>query len=89
MVKQEAAGPTKNCDELSTLLGVDPKLVYEAIRAVGVAHAAFTRDAGEQLFPNSIECLRMMRGFMRAFGSNEEELRQMIVTYPAAIAAMN
>ena len=25
-------------------------------------------DAGEPLFPNSVECMRLMRAYMRAFG---------------------
>jgi hypothetical protein len=70
-------------------LGVDPKLIYVAIRAVGVEHVTLSSDAGASLCPNSVECLRMMRGLMRAFGLNEEDLHQVTVTKPAAIVAMN
>jgi hypothetical protein len=76
-------------DELSPLLGVDPALMYEAIRAVGVEHAILSSDAGEPLFPNSVECMRMMRGFMRAFGLKEDEIHRVSVVNPAAIVAAN
>jgi hypothetical protein len=33
--------------------------------------------------------MRMMRGFMRAFGLNEEELERVTVTNPAAIVTSN
>ena len=42
-------------DELSPLLGVDPFRMYQAIRAVGVEHVTLSSDAGEPLFPNSVE----------------------------------
>jgi hypothetical protein len=76
-------------DELSPLLDVDPALMYQAVRTVGVEHVTLSSDAGEPLFPNSVECMRMMRGFMRAFGLNEEELERVTVTNPAAIVTSN
>ena len=74
-------------DELSPLLGENPALMYEAIRAIGVEHAILSSDAGEPLFPNSVECICMMRGFMRAFGLNEDEIHRVSVVNPAAIVA--
>jgi hypothetical protein len=76
-------------DELSPLLGVDPALMYEAIRAIGVEHAILSSDAGEPLFPNSVEAMRLMRGFMRAFGLNEDEIHRVSVENPAAIVSAN
>ena len=70
-------------------MGVDPKLMYEAIRAGGVEHVTRSSDPGEPLFPISVECKRMMRGVMRVFGLNQEELHHVAVTNPAAIVAMN
>jgi Family of unknown function (DUF6282) len=76
-------------DEISPLLGVDPALMYEAIRAIGVEHAILSSDAGEPLFPNSVECMRLMRGYMRAFGLNEDEIYRVTVENPAAIVSVN
>jgi hypothetical protein len=41
-------------DEPSAV-GVDPALMYEAVRAIGVEHTILSSDAGEPLFPNSVE----------------------------------
>lgn len=49
-------------DELSPLLGVDPQLMYNAIRAVGTEHFTLSSDAGEPLFPDSVEVMRLLRG---------------------------
>jgi hypothetical protein len=76
-------------DEISPLLGVDPYRMYEAIRAVGVEHVTLSSDAGEPLFPNSVECMRLMRAYMRAFGLTEDELRQVTTVNPAAIVGAN
>src|SRR6266508_3068622 len=43
-------------DELSPLLGIDPANMYKAIRTVGPEHCTLSSDAGEPLFPNSVEC---------------------------------
>jgi hypothetical protein len=72
-------------DELSPLLGVDPFRMYQAIRAVGPEHCTLSSDAGEPLFPNSVECMRLMRGYMRAFGLTEDELKLMTTTTPARL----
>jgi hypothetical protein len=72
-------------DEISPLLGVDPYRMYQAIRAVGVEHVTLSSDAGEPLFPNSVECMRLMRAYMRAFGLTEEELHQVTTVNPAHV----
>jgi hypothetical protein len=72
-------------DEISPLLGVDPKRIYDAIRAVGVDHVTLSSDAGEPLFPHSVECMRLIRGYMEAFGLNAEELDKVCCTNPARI----
>ena len=69
-------------DELSPLLGVDPFEMYQAIRAVGCDRVTLSSDAGEPLFPNSVECMRLMRAYMRAFGLTAEEVHQVTVTNP-------
>ena len=76
-------------DELSPLLGVDPARMYAAIRAVGVEHCTLSSDAGEPLFPNSVECMRLIRGYMEAFGLNQDELYQVCTVNPAKVVGLN
>jgi len=72
-------------DELSPLLGVDPARMYDAIRAVGPEHVTLSSDAGEPLFPNTVECIRLIRGYMRAFGLTEDEIHLVSEVNPAKI----
>jgi hypothetical protein len=75
-------------DEISPLLGIDPQRIYDAIRAVGVEHVTLSSDAGEPLFPHSVECMRLIRGYMEAFGLNADELRVTCVENPRKIVGM-
>jgi hypothetical protein len=75
-------------DELSPLLGVDPARMYEAIRAVGVEHVTLSSDAGEPLFPHTVECMRLIRSYMGAFGLSEDELRTVSITNPARVVGV-
>ena len=75
-------------DELSPLLGVDPKKMYDAIRAIGVERVTLSSDGGEPLFPHSVECMRLVRGYMAAFGLNEKELDIVCCTNPAKIVGL-
>ena len=75
-------------DELSPLLGIDPARMYQTIRTLGTSKVTLSTDAGEPLFPNSIECMRLIRGHMRAFGLTEEELTEVSVTNPAKIVGV-
>jgi hypothetical protein len=70
-------------DELSPLLGVDPQIMYNTIREVGVEHFTLSSDAGEPLFPDSVEAMRLVRGYMEAFGLNQEELFTVCTKNPA------
>jgi hypothetical protein len=72
-------------DEISPLLGVDPARMYDAIRAVGVEHVTLSSDAGEPLFPNTVECIRLIRGYMRAFGLTEDEIHLVSEVNPAKL----
>jgi hypothetical protein len=76
-------------DELSPLLGVDPFEMYQAIRAVGCERVTLSSDAGEPLFPNSIECMRLMRAYMRAFGLTPEEIHTVTVTNPRHLLGLD
>jgi hypothetical protein len=84
MKELTARGVTMNFtyDELSPLLGVDPAKMYAAIRAVGVEHCTLSSDAGEPLFPHSVECMRLISGYMAAFGMTPVELQQMCTANP-------
>jgi hypothetical protein len=75
-------------DELSPLLGVDPQRMYDTIRALGVHHVTLSSDAGEPLFPNTVECIRLIRGLMQAFGLNAEEIRQVSTINPGKIVGV-
>jgi hypothetical protein len=75
-------------DELSPLLGVDPKKMYDAIRAVGVEHVTLSSDAGEPLFPHTVECMRLIRGYMEAFGLSSDELYTVCTINPARIVGL-
>ena len=75
-------------DELSPLLGVDPATMYAAIREVGPAHCTLSSDAGEPLFPNTVECIRLIRGYMTAFGLTADELTQVCTTNPARLLGL-
>ncbi|MGE5303845.1 MAG: DUF6282 family protein, partial [Alphaproteobacteria bacterium] len=70
-------------DELSPLLGVDPQIMYNTIRSVGPEHFTLSSDAGEPLFPDSVEALRLVRGYMEAFGLTQDELYTVCTRNPA------
>ncbi len=72
-------------DEISPLLGVDPQTMYNTIRALGTDHVTLSSDCGEPLFPNSVEGMRLICGYMRAFGLSDEEVRQVSVLNPRKI----
>jgi len=72
-------------DELSPLLGVDPQLMYNAIREVGPEHFTLSSDAGEPLFPDSVESMRLVRAYMEAFGLTEDELYTVCTRNPARV----
>jgi hypothetical protein len=75
-------------DELSPLLGVDPQLMYNAIREVGLEHFTLSSDAGEPLFPDSVEALRLIRAYMEAFGFTQEELYTVCTVNPAKVVGL-
>jgi hypothetical protein len=91
MTEAAAAGLWLNFtyDELSPLLGIDPANMYHAIRAVGPEHCTLSSDAGEPLFPNSVESLRLLRGYMAAFGCTRDEIYTMSTLNPSFIVGLN
>jgi Family of unknown function (DUF6282) len=75
-------------DELSPLLGVDPQIMYNTIRAVGPEHFTLSSDAGEPLFPDSVEAMRLIRGYMEAFGLTKDELYTVCTRNPARVVGL-
>ncbi len=75
-------------DELSPLLGVDPQLMYNAIRAVGPEHFTLSSDAGEPLFPDSVEAMRLVRAYREAFGLTDDELYTVCTRNPAKVVGL-
>jgi len=76
-------------DEISPLLGVDPYQMQAAIRATGVDYVTLSSDCGEPLFPNSVEAMRLIRGYMRAFGLSDEEVDQISIHNPAKLVPLD
>ena len=72
-------------DELSPLLGTNPLEMFGAARAVGVDHVLLSSDAGEPLFPDSVECIRLMRAYGEAFGLTTEQVYQASALNPAKL----
>ena len=75
-------------DELSPLLGVDPQIMYDAIRTVGPEHFTLSSDAGEPLFPDSVEAMRLVRAYMEAFGLTDDELYTVCTRNPAKVVGL-
>ncbi|NIO09221.1 MAG: hypothetical protein GTO40_14910 [Deltaproteobacteria bacterium] len=75
-------------DELSPLLGVDPQIMYNTIREVGPEHFTLSSDAGEPLFPDSVEAMRLVRSYMEAFGLTEDELYTVCTRNPAKVVGL-
>ncbi len=72
-------------DELSPLLGVDPYTMYQAIRILGPEHVILSSDGGDPLFPNSVECIRLIRAYMQAFGLSDKEIHQVSTVNPGTV----
>lgn len=72
-------------DELSPLLGTNPLEFVEAMRQVGPEHCLLSSDAGEPLFPDSVECMRLLRAYAEAFGLSSEQAFQMSTSNPAKL----
>jgi hypothetical protein len=75
-------------DELSPLLGVDPYVMCSTIRSLGVEYVTLSSDCGEPLFPNSVEAMRQIRGYMRAFGLSAEEVDTATIRNPEKLVGL-
>jgi hypothetical protein len=72
-------------DEISPVMGINPLELYAAIRSVGVEHFTLSSDAGDALFPDSVEAMRELRAYMGACGLNEDELHTVCSRNPARL----
>lgn len=72
-------------DEISPLLGVNPADMAAAILELGTDHVTLSSDAGEPLFPHTVEAIRLIRAHMRAFGLSEEQAHQVCVVNPGVL----
>jgi hypothetical protein len=75
-------------DEISPLLGVDPARMCATIQALGTSYVTLSSDAGEPLFPNTVECMRLIRGHMRAFGLSDDQIHTISSVNPAKIVGL-
>ncbi|HLG69835.1 MAG TPA: DUF6282 family protein [Chloroflexota bacterium] len=75
-------------DEISPLLGVDPAIMCKTIQALGTQYVTLSSDCGEPLFPNSVEGIRQLRAYMRAFGLTDEQVHQASVENPSKIVGL-
>jgi hypothetical protein len=72
-------------DEISPLLGVDPKDMMDTIAAIGPEHFTLSSDGGNPLLPGAVEALDTLVRYARAYGISEEGIRLMTVDNPRRI----
>jgi hypothetical protein len=57
-------------------------------REAGPEHFTLSSDAGEPLFPDSVEAMRLVRAYMEAFGLSQDELYTMCTKNPAKVVGL-
>jgi len=73
-------------DELSPTLGIDPMEMFQAVKEIGADHVLFSSDAqGGVLYPEHLECIRLMRAYAEAFGLTRDEIYQASTVNPAKL----
>ena len=60
-------------------------LLAKGVNVVQEEHTLLSSDAGEPLFPNSVECIRLIRAYMQAFGLCEKEIQRVSCVNPGAL----
>jgi hypothetical protein len=53
-----------------------------------VQYVTLSSDCGEPLFPNSVEAMRQIRGYMRAFGLSAEEVDTTTIRNPEKLVGL-
>jgi hypothetical protein len=72
-------------DEISPLLGVNPADMCATIQQLGTGHVTLSSDAGEPLFPHTVEAMRLVIAHMRAFGLTEEQTHEVSAVNPGTL----
>ena len=62
-------------NEISPVGGVDPKDIVDTIHEIGPEHFTLSSDAGDYLFPNSVECVRILHETLYCYGLTDDELK--------------
>lgn len=76
-------------DEISPLLGVDPKDMMETIKAIGPEHFTLSSDGGNPLLPGAVDALSTLVRYARAYGLPAGDVHQMTVDNPRQILGLN
>jgi hypothetical protein len=76
-------------DEISPLLGVDPRDMMDTIQAIGPEHFTLSSDGGNPLLPGAVDALSTLVRYARAYGMSEEAIHQMTVENPKQILGIN
>jgi len=76
-------------DEISPLLGVNPADMCRTIQALGTDHVTLSSDAGEPLFPHTVEALRLLRAHMEAFGLTADQVHQTSAVNPGRLLGVS
>lgn len=64
--------------EMSQFVGVSPLHFRDIIRDVGVKQVVVSSDAGSGVFPDSVECMRIMKFTFGALGLSDSEMGMMM-----------
>ena len=75
-------------DEISPLLGVDPKDMMDTIKAIGPQHFTLSSDGGNPLLPGAVDALATLVRYARAYGLSDAEIHQMTVENPRQVLGM-
>ena len=82
----EIAGHGVTCNftywELSPYCGVSARDLVKAIRNVGVASASLCSDAGMEIFPDSVECMRLHGALLDVYGFSAAEQETLLSGNP-------
>jgi hypothetical protein len=76
-------------DEISPLLGVDPKDMMDTIKAIGPEHFTLSSDGGNPLLPGAVDALSTLVRYARAYGLSSDAIHQMTVDNPRQILGLN
>jgi hypothetical protein len=72
-------------DEISPLLGVDPKDMMDTIKKIGPEHFTLSSDGGNPLLPGAVDALATLVRYAKAYGISDAEIHQMTVENPRQV----